>query len=280
MSPGPVSLLKSITTRHDFSSGDTTLKNSILVASALCLFLGSVTAEAQQVGDLKIRFEYGGDAPAPKPANVNKDVAFCGKTKLMDETLVVNAENKGIANVVVYVYVSRRGGSKIDPVPPRNETVTLANDKCRFEPHIVLAQTGDTLRVTNPDDVGHNANLQFFNNQQQNFLIPAKQEKSVKLEQSEPAPIPVDCNIHPWMKARVLVLDHPYAGVSDANGDMLIKGLPAGELVFRVNHEAGSIKEVTVAGKKTIWDKSRFEVDIKPELNDLGTVVIPAESFQ
>ena len=69
--------------------------------------------------------------------------------------------------------------------------------------HIVIAQTGDTLKVTNPDAVGHNANLGFFNNKQQNFTIPAGQEKTVALEESEPAPIPVDCNIHPWMKSYV-----------------------------------------------------------------------------
>ena len=249
-----------------------------MLSTAMLLVVFCAISANAETGDLKIRFEYGGDPPAPEAANVTKDIEFCGKTKLMNERLLVNDENKGIKNVIIYVYTGR-GGSKLDDVSPASNTLTLANDKCRFEPHVLIAQKGDTLRVTNPDEVGHNANLQFFNNQAQNFLIPAGQEKSVMLEESEPAPIPVDCNIHPWMTARVLVLDHPFAAVSDENGDLTIKGLPTGELVFRAYHEAGTIKEVNVAGKDDEWSRSRFEVDIKPGLNDLGTVVIPADSF-
>jgi plastocyanin len=242
------------------------------------LFMSSVPAMAQK-GDLKIHFEYGGAAPNPSAIDVNKDVQFCGQGKLMNERLLVNPKNKGLKNVVVYVYTGR-GGSKLDDVPPAKKILTLANDKCRFEPHIVIAQTGDTLKVTNPDTVGHNANLGFFNNKQQNFTIPAGQEKTVALEESEPAPIPVDCNIHPWMRSYIVVLDHPFVAASDDNGDLIIKGLPVGdELVFRVYHEAGGIKEVTVDGKQEEWSRSRFKVDIKPGMNDLGTVVIPADSL-
>lgn len=244
------------------------------------LFLLSMTVSAvAETGDLKIRFEYGGDAPEPGSVNVDKDVEFCGKHKLVDERLLVNQENKGIKNVIVYVYTGR-GGSDLDDVKPANNTHTLANENCRFEPHIVIAQTGDTLKVTNPDTVGHNANLNFFNNKQQNLMIPAQQDKPIPLVEAEPAPIPVDCNIHPWMKAFVVVLEHPFAAVSDENGELLIKGLPAGEeLVFRAYHEAGAIKDVTINGKEDEFSRSRFEVKIEPGLNDFGTVVIPADSL-
>ena len=250
------------------------MKISNLPLIALLFVFGAAPALAQN-GDLKIRFVYGGDPPDVAEVNVNKDVAFCGKNKVLNDRLLVNKENKGIKNVGVYVYTGR-GGSDLDDVEPAKNTHTLANSNCRFEPHIVIAQTGDTLKVTNPDAVGHNANLGFFNNKQQNFTIPAGQEKSVELERDEPAPIPVDCNIHPWMKAYVVVLDHPFAAASDENGDLLIKGLPAGEeLVFRAYHEAGSLSEVKINGKDEEWKRSRFEVEIKPGLNDLGTVVIP-----
>jgi len=223
------------------------LKSLTCIAAVFCFVFCSV-AHAQ-TGDLKIKFEYGGAAPVPTLIKVDKDVEFCGKHKLENEQLIVNPANKGVKNVVVYVYTGR-GGSDIDDVDPANNTHTLANENCRFEPHIVIAQTGDTLKVTNPDQVGHNANLGFFNNKQQNFTIPSGQEKEVELEESEPAPIPVDCNIHPWMKAYIVVLDHPFAAKSDENGELIIKGLPTGELVFRAYHEAGAIKEVQINGEE------------------------------
>ena len=110
----------------------------------------SVSAQAAGTGDLKITFQYDGAAADPATVNVNKDAAFCGKHGLTDETLIVNKDNKGIKNVVVYVYTGR-GGSKLAKVDPVNATHVLANKNCRFEPHILITQTGDKLKVTNPD---------------------------------------------------------------------------------------------------------------------------------
>jgi len=245
-----------------------------------CLLSGSLSSSAfAETGTLKLRFVYDGD-PAKQP-NIapTRDVDFCGKHNIPDETLIVNPENKGIQNVVVYVY-TRRGGSDVPEVEPKNNTHTLANDQCRFQPHIVIAQTGDKIKITNPDDVGHNANLGFFKNEQQNLMIPAKQEKVVELLEAEPAMMPVECNIHPWMRAYVVVLEHPYVGISDADGNVVIEGLPSGEeLVFAVRHEKGKIEDVKIGGKGESWSLQRFKTMIRAGDNDLGDVFVPAASF-
>lgn len=246
----------------------------VLAAMALVAFAPHASAETST---LKMKFVYDGDAPAQEAIDVTRDVAFCGKHDLKDETLIVDPSTKAIQNVVVYVYTR---GSNLPPQSPRNATHVLANDKCRFEPRIVVAQTGDSLKITNPDEVGHNANLNFFRNAAQNLMIPSSQEKVVALEEAEPAPIPVDCNIHPWMRAYVVVLEHPFAAVSDAAGEITIEGLPAGEeLTFRVYHEKGKIDEVTVDGKDEDWRRSRFEVTLAPGITDMGTIAVPADAF-
>ena len=239
----------------------------------------STELSAQETGDLKIQFKYGGDAPDAKDITPTADGAYCGKHPIVDERLLVNGENKGIKNVLVYVYTGR-GGSDLDYKGGEAETKELANKGCQFEPHIVIAKAGDTLKVTNPDEIGHNANIQFFKNDSVNPMIPAGQEVAIDLEDPEPAPISVSCNIHPWMTAKLVVLDHPYAAVSDADGNLVIKGLPVGEeLVFRAFHESASVKEVEIDGKEVSWKKSRFEVEIEPGVNDMGTVVIGADQF-
>ena len=255
------------------------MKLRFALAVGYMTVLCGASVSSAETGDLKIRFEYDASPVPPQPINVGNQ-AFCSEHPLTNEKLLVNPKNKGIRSVVVYVYTGR-GGSELPEFDPLNNTHELANDKCRFEPHIVISQTGDTLKVTNPDDVGHNANLSFLRNNPQNFTIPPKQEKSVKLKVAEPAPIPVDCNIHPWMRSYVVVLDHPFAAKSDENGELTIKRLPAGEkLVFRVFHEAGSIDDVIVDGKNESWGRSRFEVKIKPGMNDMGTVLVPAKSLK
>ncbi len=254
--------------------------NTRMMIGGLALTLMGFSSAFAQTGDLKMQFVYEGDAVTPGPVDVNKDVEFCGKHGLTNEKLLVNPENNGIKNVVVYVYTGR-GGTDLAEVPPRNEELTLANENCRFEPRIVIAQTGDTLKVTNPDPVGHNANLNFFRNTAQNFTIPANQERSVELEQPEPAPIPVDCNIHPWMRAYVVVLEHPFAAVSDEDGVLEIEGLPVDqELTFRVYHEGiaqgESFQSVKVGGEEQNWRRNRFQLTVDAGENDLGEVLVPA----
>lgn len=242
---------------------------------------GFVTTHALSAEDatLKLRLVYDGDAPKADLVDPNKDVDFCGKHTIVNEKLLVNEQNNGIRNAIVYVY-TRSSGDDLPELSPANKTHELANDKCRFEPHVVLAQTGDSLKITNPDPIGHNANLNFFRNTAQNLMIPSGQEKVVELKEAEPAPIPVDCNIHPWMRSYVVVLEHSFADISDQDGNIEISGLPAGkEITFAIRHEAGKIDEVTIDGKKTDWKRQRFEVDLKPGVNDLGDVMVPGDAL-
>lgn len=239
------------------------------------------TASAQQTGTLKARFVFGGMPPAAEPIDPNTDAQFCGKHNLSDESLVVNKENNGIRNVVLYVHTGR-GGSKLPKMELANKTHELANDKCRFDPHIVLARAGDTLKVTNPDPVGHNANISFFRNDAVNFTVPPGGEKSVELTAAEPGPIPAVCNIHTWMRAYVVVLDHPYAAVSDEDGTVMIEGLPAGEnLTFRIYQEAAKkMDAVKINGELVKLKSSRLDIKIQPGMNDLGDIEIPEAAFQ
>jgi len=250
----------------------------ILFAAPLSVAQVSVCrADDAKTGQLKIRFEYGGDPPAQKKIDSKGE---CGKANVVEEKLIVNQQNKGIKNVIVYLYTGR-GGSKIAPTDPPKNVVKLTNENCRFEPHILIARAGDTIQVGNADKFGHNTNLNFFANRALNVIIPAGQTKDVPVDKPERGPIPIDCNIHGWMRAYVVVLDHPFVAASDDNGELTIDNLPAGgKLVFRAFHEAGRISEVKIGGSDETWKRSRFEVEIRPGENDLGTVVIPAEALK
>lgn len=251
------------------------------LAALTALGLGwAGTTNAQETGTLKMRFVYGGKAPERAKIDVNKDVEFCGKFGLEEEKLVVDPETMGIKNIVVYVYTGR-GGTKLEKMDLKNETLTMANDQCRFEPHVLVLKAGDTLKITNPDEVGHNANVSAFANESVNLTIAPGAEVDVEMPNAEPGPVKVECNIHPWMTGWVFVQDHPFVAASNEAGELEIAGLPTGDVTFRVWAEAadGAISEVKIDGKTTKWRRNRFEVDIKPGVNDMGTVEIPAEAF-
>src|SRR5262249_41922444 len=46
---------------------------------------------------------------------------------------------------------------------------------------------------------------------------------------AEKRPIPLACDIHPWMKGHIMVFDHPFFAVTGPDGSFEIRGVPAGE---------------------------------------------------
>jgi uncharacterized protein (DUF2141 family) len=49
--------------------------------------------------------------------------------------------------------------------------------------------------------------------------------------------IPVKCNVHPWMRAYIGVVHHPFFAVTGDDGTFTIKNLPAGTYTLQAWHE-------------------------------------------
>ena len=264
------------------------MKRHVLALFAVFTFAVAVSVQAQSWGDLTATFKVDGTAPKPKAIAVTKDIPICGNQGLVDESLVVNSANNGLQNVIVYLYVNARD-PKANKRPPVHESykgaekteVLLDNVKCRFEPHITILRTTQTLIAGNKDNTGHNTNLQTLKNPPQNVLIPAGGNLKLNLTLEEQLPSPVSCNIHPWMKGYLVVKEHPYVGVSDKDGKVTIKNVPAGKWTFQFWQEAaGYLADVNVGGKVTKWERGRVELDIKAGANDLGEIKVAPSIFK
>ncbi len=236
-------------------------------------------------GHLKGKFTLSGALPSASALQITKDQEVCGKHNLVDESVVVNAENKGVANVVVHLYVGRG-----DTAPTPHDSyassqatpVVIDNNQCRFEPHVRVLQPGQTLLIKNSDAVGHNTKIDSVDNPAFNQTLPAGAEIEHQFGGVERRPAGVSCSIHPWMRGWLVIQDTPYAIVSDANGEFEISNLPSGNWTFQVWHEkAGAIAKPTVDGKPANWSKGRFEVTIQAdETTDLGHVELAAALFK
>jgi hypothetical protein len=75
------------------------------------------------------------------------------------------------------------------------------------------------------------------------------------------------------MNAYLLIREDPYFAVSDKDGKIEIKNLPAGEHTFVV-WNGKFVSAPTVDGKATTWARGRVKVNIKPGDNSLGKVEI------
>jgi hypothetical protein len=240
---------------------------------AILIAASATSAPAQEWGDLDGTFIFKGTPAAPAKIAPNKDQEVCGKHPLVDETLVVNADNKGIQNVVVYLNDTTKPKIHPDYDKDAKGEVTLDNENCRFSPHIQGIRVGQTLVIGNKDPVGHNTKADFFTNAPFNDLIPATGSVKKTFAKAEGQPSPVSCSIHPWMTAYLLIREDPYFAISDKDGKFTIKNLPAGEHTFVVWSNK-FISKPTVDGKAVDWARGRVKVNIKAGKNSLGKVEV------
>lgn len=225
-------------------------------------------------GTLRGQFTYQGARPTPAPLKVDKDQEICGKVQLVDESVVVG-EGNGLANVVIYL---RNKNPRVHPdyEALAKATAVLDNKDCRFQPHVMVIQTGQPLQIKNSDSKGHNSKIDALGDTPFNALIPAVGNADYVFKKTQSLPQSVQCTIHGWMKGFVLPRDNPYMAVTDKDGKFEIKNLPAGKLEFQIWHEKAGLMAA-----KPEWKKGRFEVQVEDGADvDLKTIEVSAELFQ
>ncbi len=259
------------------------ISTSALIAAFM---LAATVAHADGWGSVKGKFIYKGSVPSASPVSITKDKEYCGKFKLVDESLVINPKNKGIANVAVMLYLSRsqkKKGIKVHPdAKQATGSAVVDNDECRFDPHMTVVRVGQELLVKNSDTVSHNTKIDLFASPGVNPIVPAKGELKLSFKKPESGPMPISCSIHPWMKGWIIITDHPYVAVSNKDGEFEIKNLPAGKVTLRFWHEVpGNLEKITLKGKKTKLRRGRIEVDIKDgQTVDLGDIIVGADGLK
>lgn len=229
----------------------------ILIGALLCISdIESGIAETPQTGTFRGTIRFQGDVPVLPPLvkqgdSEVKDAAVCAASSIPDESLVVAAKSRGIANVFVYL----RKRPETFPAQDADESKTpqiLKVEGCRFVPHAMVMRTTDRVKLEFRDEVAHHAHAYPIQSTVPGALIAPQDESFLQeFDESEPFPVKVGCDIHPWMKAYVLPLDHPFAAVTDQKGRFKIDGLPPGMYEFWFWQE------------KAGWLEKKYKVNIK-----------------
>lgn len=233
-------------------------------------------AVAQEWGTVTGRFVVDGDVKALPPMNVTKDAEFCGPN-LPDPSIEVGADN-GLKNVAIWLYLDR--GAKAPAVHPEYEAaakkpVVIDNKACLYAPHIATVMVGQPVEFKNSDPIPHNFKVEGFANAGMNNLVPVGGVYEHKFDSEERYPMNASCSIHPWMSAKIVVRELPYMAVTAEDGSFEIKNLPVGEHKLQIWHEVpGTIKEMTVGGKKVKDRKGLLEITVKAGDNDLGDIAV------
>jgi hypothetical protein len=243
------------------------------VAAVLC----SEMVGQAEFGSIKGRIVWGGEEiPAPKVlvakgmAANNPEVCARNQTLYDRDVVVVDPKTKGV--LYCCAYLSRPKGSNPDAVKEllaKQPTVAIDQKNCEFLPYLTVMHEGQTLVVTSSDaGINHNFHITGFNNGA-NQNVPAGTELKLKLN-AESRPIPVECNIHPWMKANVLIVDHPFYAAAGTDGSFEIKGVPAGTQNLVLWHKSGYVNKGAGRGMPVVVKAG--------EVTDVGEIVLTPKS--
>jgi hypothetical protein len=190
----------------------------------------TITVDASTAGTTSGVVSLKGQLPEMKPLDMTADPG-CPTGPQAAEVVVANGGK--LANVFVYVKEGLPQGNFAVP----REPVVLDQKRCRYNPHMLGIMAGQPLKITNTDTADHNihdmpSNNLAFNESQ----MPTDQPITKRFPNAEMM-IPVQCNQHPWMRAYINVMSHPYYAVSAADGSFEIKNLPPGEYTIAAVHE-------------------------------------------
>lgn len=170
-----------------------------------------------------------GPAPAARKLAVTIDQYLCGNEKDAQDLSV--SPNGEIADAVAWLENPPAGVAW----PARAQKVTIDQRHCEFVPRVVIAPAGGTVDFLNSDRLLHNIHATPKQNVSFNRTQP--KDRTIPVTFAKPEIVRVDCDLHSWMTAWVVVAAHPYYALTGADGRFVFDHLPAGSYRLVTWHE-------------------------------------------
>ena len=184
-----------------------------------------------------------GPPPEPKKIPVTIDQYVCGEAKDAED-LVVSPKN-GIRYAVAWLERPPSPGSASprtdrgrNPAPSgaaAAPTIEMDQKGCMFTPRVVLVPVGGTVNFLNSDRLLHN--LHGRPNANPPFNRTQSKGRTIPMTFAQPEIVRVDCDLHSWMRGWIVVADHPFYAISDAEGQFRIDDVAPGTYSLTVWHE-------------------------------------------
>ena len=155
--------------------------------------------------------------------------------------------NRGIRWAVVSLQSPPAG-----PRPePSGKPVPMDQQQCIYIPRVVVVPVGGTVEFLNSDRLLHN--LHSASSENPSFNRTQPKGRTIPVVFKKPETVRIDCDLHTWMRAWVVVTEHPFYAVTEANGEFVIDNVPPGKYTLKIWQETlGTVtREVTVGDKDT-----------------------------
>ncbi|MBI2469086.1 MAG: carboxypeptidase regulatory-like domain-containing protein [Candidatus Rokubacteria bacterium] len=188
-------------------------------------------AKVEGGGSVHGTVTFAGSLPTLESRPVTRDPEACGKEPKVSDALLVSPSGKGVKNVVAFLEGVRQG-KPFSTVPAE-----LDQRGCWFVPHVVLVRAGQPFTLVNSDGVLHNFRTPGTGANPAVNKAQPKFKKRLEIKIDHPDIIPVNCDVHEWMHAVVVVMAHPYYALTDEHGAFALAEVPPGRYTLTLWHE-------------------------------------------
>jgi hypothetical protein len=197
-----------------------TLAASLTAQAGYGTIKGRLVWESAEVPALKVLVAKG---------EAQKDPQVCARAEAIpSRELVVDPSSKGVQYGYAYL-VNPQGeySTAAKELVAKASKVEIDQKNCEFIPHVSAMHQSQGLVLKSSDPVTHNIRFTSFTNGAFNQVLSPNGQVDLKLV-AERRPIPLACDIHPWMRGYVMVFAHPYFAVTGEDGSFEITDVPAG----------------------------------------------------
>jgi len=143
---------------------------------------------------------------------------------------VRGADGKPVANAVVAVHLVDRS----TPASQGGRDFAVQQKDLQFSPFVLVVPVNSDVSFPNLDKVRHH--VYSFSPAKKFELKLYAREQARLVHFDKPGIVPLGCNIHDQMSGFIVVADTPWAVRTDASGNAVLSGLPAGQVSLSVWH--------------------------------------------
>jgi hypothetical protein len=215
----------------------------LVIAAVLLGLVSTGDASAEEIRGV-VKFA----GKAPERAKIDRSAEpRCPQDEPAEDVVVTDGKLQDV--VVRVIKGPKRALDREFAVP--TEPVVIDQSGCAYRPRVSVARRGQELEVRNSDPLFHNVRGVAGESVAFNLPQPAKGKPIVRELEDEVTAL--KCDVHPWMAAWVVRVEHPYVAVTGADGAFVLKDLVPGSYTVEAWHPTlgrQTTKVVVKKGKK------------------------------
>lgn len=156
------------------------------------------------------------------------------------ELLHVDLQSRGLQYVMLWIDVAQAEPRRIPPAAPAPNRgvspVRVNQEDYAFVPRLIAIRSGQSVTFTTNDTANHNVHASSSRSTNEFNVFTGSGQPYTHNFTADPdgQPVRLHCDIHPWMRGWIYVLEHPFFAVSNAQGRFRISGVPPGRHMLKI----------------------------------------------